>query len=141
MAACLCLPIMAQTAPPGATAQQASENAGGNEVVHVLVGHSVVVRTESRIKRVLVGNPAAVTTATTAPNEVVMTAVAPGSSSVVLWQENKESRILEVFADLDVSMLRDAIARGFPGEPIQAESEENRIVLSGTASSRQCADQ
>ena len=141
MAACLCLPIMAQTAPPGAAAQQAGENVGGNEIVHVLVGHSVVVRTQSRIKRVLVGNPTAVSTSTTAPNEVVMTAVAPGSSSVVLWQENNESRILDVFADLDVSLLRDAIARGFPGEPIQAESEENRIVLSGTASSRPVADQ
>jgi pilus assembly protein CpaC len=71
----------------------------------------------------------------------VMTAVAPGSSSVVLWQENKESRILEVFADLDVSLLRDAIARGFPGEPIEAEAEESRIVLSGTASSKPVADQ
>ena len=85
MAACLCLPIMAQTAPLGAMAQRTGENVGGNEVVHVLVGHSVVVRTQSRIKRVLVGNPAAVSTSTTAPNEVVMTAVAPGSSSVVLW--------------------------------------------------------
>jgi pilus assembly protein CpaC len=114
---------------------------GQNEVVHILVGHSVVVRTEARIKRVLVANPASVTTATTAPDEVVMTAVTPGSSSVVLWQENNESRILEVFADLDVSFLRDAVARAFPGEPIQAESEESRIVLSGTASSRAVADQ
>src|SRR5947209_16732418 len=141
MAACLCLPIMAQTAPPGAAAQQTGENAGGNEVVHVLVGHSVVVRTQSRIKRVLVGNPAAVSTSTTAPNEVVMTAVAPGSSSVVLWQENNESRILDVFADLDVSLLRDAIARGFPGESVTAEAEEGRIVLSGIASSKPVADQ
>lgn len=122
-------------------AAQAPNSMGQNEVVHVLVGHSVVVRTDSRIKRVLVGNPAAISTSTTSPSEVVMTAVAPGSSSVVLWQENKESRILEVFSDLDVALLRDAIARNFPGEPIQAEAEESRILLSGTASSKQVADQ
>jgi pilus assembly protein CpaC len=143
LAACLSLSAMAEGASSASSvpAQQPANSAGTNEVVHILVGHSVVVRTESRIKRVLVGNAAAVTTATTAPNEVVMTAVAPGSSSVVLWQENKESRILEVFADLDVSLLRDAIARGFPGEPIEAEAEESRIVLSGTASSKPVADQ
>jgi pilus assembly protein CpaC len=143
LATCLSLSAMAEGASPAqaAPAQQPANSAGTNEVVHILVGHSVVVRTESRIKRVLVGNAAAVTTATTAPNEVVMTAVAPGSSSVVLWQENKESRILEVFADLDVALLRDAIARGFPGEPIEVEAEESRIVLSGTASSKPVADQ
>src|SRR6266436_8802477 len=143
LAAGLSLSAVAQAAAPAqdSAAQQPANSMGANEVVHVLVGHSVVVRTESRIKRVLVGNAAAVTTATTAPNEVVMTAIAPGSSSVVLWQENKESRILEVFADLDVSLLRDAIARGFPGEPIAVEAEESRIVLSGTVSSKPVADQ
>src|ERR1051326_8676449 len=132
---CLSVPSSAQTATPASAGEaQPPAALGQNEVVHILVGHSVVVRTEARIKRVLVANPAAVSTATTAPNEVVMTGLAPGSSSVVLWQENNESRILEVFADLDVSFLRDAVARAFPGEPIQAESEESRIVLSGTAS-------
>jgi len=82
-----------------------------------------------------------VTTATTAPNEVVLTATAAGSSSVVLWQEDNRSRIIEVFADLDVSLLRDTIARGLPGETIQAEAEEGRVVLTGTASSPAVAEQ
>jgi pilus assembly protein CpaC len=89
----------------------------------------------------LVGNPAVVSTDTTAPNEVVVTATAPGSSSVVLWQENNQSRIIEVFADLDVSLLREAIARNFPNEAIQVEAEEGRVLLSGTASSAAVADQ
>ena len=125
-------PVAPQTAP--------TENLD-NQVLHILVGHSVVVRTDPRLRRVLVGNPAVVTTATTAPNEVVVTALAVGSSSVVLWQEDNRSRILEVYADLDVSLLRDAIARGLPGEAIAAESEEGRVILTGTASSSAVADQ
>jgi pilus assembly protein CpaC len=101
----------------------------------------VVIRTDPRLRRVLVGNPAVVTTATTAPNEVVVTALAAGSSSVVLWQEDNRSRIIEVFADVDVSLLRDAIARGMPGEDIEAESEEGRIILTGIASSPAVAEQ
>jgi pilus assembly protein CpaC len=113
----------------------------GNQELHILVGRSVVVRTSPRLTRVLVGNPAVVSTSTTSPTEVVLTATAAGSSSVVLWQEDNQSRILDVFADVDVSSLRNAITRGFPGEAIQAEAEEARVVLSGTASARPIADQ
>jgi pilus assembly protein CpaC len=127
-------------AEPTAPQTAAAENAG-NQVLHILVGHSVVIHTDPRLQRVLVGNPAVVTTATTAPNEVVVTAIAAGSGSVILWQENNQSRIIEVFADVDVSLLRDAIARGLPGEAIQAEAEEGRVILTGTASSPAVADQ
>jgi pilus assembly protein CpaC len=128
-------------AAPAKQQQAPAENAGGNQVLHILVGHSVVIHTDPRLTRVLVGNPAVVTTATTAPNEVVVTATAPGSSSVVLWQENNQSRIIEVFSDVDVSLLREAIERNFPGEAIEAEAEEGRIVLTGRASSAAVADQ
>ncbi len=126
---------------PAVQQQIPGEAPGGNQVVHILVGHSVVIRTDPRLTRVLVGNPAVVNTTTTSPNEVVVTAAAPGSSSVVLWQENNQSRIIEVFADVDVSLLREAIERGFPNEAIQAEAEEGRVVLTGTASSAAVADQ
>src|ERR1041385_3542803 len=122
-------------------AQQAAESFAGNQVLHILVGHSVVIRTQARLRRVLVGNPAVVSTATTAPNELVVTAAAAGRSSVGLWQEDNQSRILEVFGDLDVSMLREAMARSFPNEPIQVEAEEGRVVLTGTASSPPVAGQ
>src|SRR5882672_4613086 len=146
----LCAPAMgqvptalaAQQNPPAeAAAQTGPVENSGNQVLHILVGHSVVIRTEPRLRRVLVGNPSVVTTATTAPNEVVVTATAAGSSSVVLWQEDNRSRIIEVFADVDVSLLREAIARSFPGEAIEAEAEEGRLVLTGTASSTGVAEQ
>ena len=132
----VCAPATAQVA-----ATPAVQRAEGSENLHILVGHSVVIRTDPRLTRVLVGNPAVVSTTTTAPNEVVVTAVAAGSSSVVLWQENNQSRIVEVFADLDVSALREATARAFPNEAIRVEAEEGRVVLTGTASSAAVADQ
>ena len=131
-----CVPAMAQV--EGGPILQRPDGAGN---LHILVGHSVVIRTDPRLTRVLVGNPAVVTTTTTAPNEVVVTATAAGSSSVVLWQENNQSRILEVFADLDVSLLREATARAFPSEAIRVEAEEGRVLLTGTASSAAVADQ
>src|SRR5215470_3537537 len=137
----ICGTANAQIPSTSASQQTATAESSENQVVHILVGHSVLVRTDPRLQRVLVGNPNVVTTATTAPNEVVLTATAAGSSSVVLWQEDNRSRIIEVFADLDVSLLRDTIARGLPGETIQAEAEEGRVVLTGTASSKAVAEQ
>lgn len=138
-AVALCAPTFAQN--PGAPIVQRPERPAGNQVVHVLVGHSIVIRTDPRLTRVLVGNPAVVSTTTTAPNEVVVTATAAGSSSVVLWQENNESRIIDVFADLDVTLLREATVRAFPTEAIQVEAEEGRVLLTGTASSAAVAEQ
>jgi pilus assembly protein CpaC len=148
-AATLCLHAMAQGVAPStqqpapAPAQQTApaDTFAGNQVLHILVGHSVVIRTDARLRRVLVGNPAVITTATTAPNELVVTATASGSSSVVLWQEDNKSRILEVFGDVDVALLREAVARSFPHEQIDVEAEENRIVLTGTASAVPVAEQ
>jgi pilus assembly protein CpaC len=132
----------AMTQPSAGPAQQsAPAEATGSQSVHILVGHAIVIRTQSRLRRVLVGNPAVVTTSTTSPNELVVTATGPGSSSVVLWQQDNQSRILDVFGDLDVSLLRDAIARNFPGEAIQVEAEEGRVVLGGTASGPPVVDQ
>lgn len=142
-------PVAAQqtTAAPPAAAQQTPAVAEqppeetSSQVLHILVGHSVLVRTEARLKRVLIGNSAVLTTNTTAPNELVVTATAPGSSSLLLWHDNGQSRIIEVFSDVDVSVLRDSVQRSFPGEPIQVEADEGRIVLTGTASSAAVADQ
>jgi pilus assembly protein CpaC len=117
------------------------QRAEAGEALHILLGHSVVIRTEPRLTRVLIGNPAIVTTTTTAPNELVITAAGPGSSSVVLWHENNRARILEVFCDLDVSMLREAAVRNFPGEGIHVESAEGRVLLTGTVSSAAVAEQ
>ncbi|MGI9101710.1 MAG: type II and III secretion system protein family protein [Terriglobales bacterium] len=109
--------------------------------MHILVGHSIVIHTELRLKRVLVGNSAVLSTNTTAPNEVVVTATAPGSSSLILWHENNQSRLIEVYADVDVTMLREAIQQNFPREAVHVEAEEGRVVLSGTVSSQAVADQ
>ena len=145
VAGTFCNPVVAEDAAavgqPADAVQQATQSFAGNQVLHILVGHSVVIRTQARLRRVLVGNPAVVTTATTSPNELVVTASAAGSSSVILWQEDNQSRILEIFGDLDVSMLREAVARSFPNEPIQVEAEEGRIVLTGTASAPPVAEQ
>ena len=129
-------------APPTAIAEGAQGQAAtSNQEVHLLVGHSIVIRTDSRLKRVLVGNPAVLTTETTSPNELVVTALAPGTSSVLLWQEDGKSRMIETFADIDVTTLRDALRRSLPNENVEVEGDADKVVLTGTVSSSATAEQ
>ena len=84
--------------------------------VHIQVGRSIVLNTQSRLRRIVVSNPAVLDTVTVSTTQVVVTAKAPGSSSLVLWDERSNARILDVYADVDVSGLRDGIRSAYPGE-------------------------
>ena len=80
-------PSMAQTPPPApqSAAISGQESDQGPESLHILVGHSLLIRTPSRIKRILTGNPTVVESVMTSPQEVVLTAKQTGGSSLMLW--------------------------------------------------------
>jgi pilus assembly protein CpaC len=113
----------------------------GPESVHVMVGHSMLIRTPSRIKRVLTGNPAVIESVLTSPRELVITAKAPGGSSLMLWDEAGQSRSLDVYADLDVTQLRNTLDQSFPNNGVDVQSEGNRVMLVGTVPTAPVAEQ
>jgi pilus assembly protein CpaC len=146
------------TAPPAATTQahtaaspalpdaQASPAPGpgsqqGIETVHIVVGHSLLIHTASRVRRILTGNPAVVESVVTSPEELVVTAKLPGSSSLMLWDEHGKSRSLDVYSDLDVSSLRNSVDQAFPHSNVDVQAEGNKVILVGTAANKDVADQ
>ncbi len=147
----------AETTTPPAPAAQASGTAQapasqpqaslpqhmdqGPESVHIIVGHSLLIHTPSRIKRVLTGNPAVIESVPTSPRELVITAKEPGGSSLMLWDETGQNRTLDVYADLDVTPLRNALDQSFPNSNIDVQSEGGKVTLVGTVSSPAVADQ
>lgn len=110
------------------------------QTLHVLVGKSVVVNLEAPLKRVLVGNPVVAKAMTTSPTQVVMTAKAAGTTSLILWDETGRSRILDVIVDVDVSGLRDAIQEAYPNEPIEVHAVSERVFFSGAVSDPRIID-
>lgn len=104
------------------------------QTLHVLVGKSVIINLEARLRRVLLSNPVVVEAVTTSPTQIVLTAKAAGSSSLILWDETGRSRMLDVLVDVDVSQLRDAIQQAYPSEAIQVQTEQGRVVVSGAVS-------
>jgi pilus assembly protein CpaC len=110
------------------------------EPLHLLVGRSMFVNTENRIKRVYVSNPDVLDSFTSSPHQIVITSKAPGLSSLVLWDETGQSRAYLINSDIDVSDLHHALKDAFPDENIRVEGRGDQVALAGLVSSPETAD-
>jgi pilus assembly protein CpaC len=135
------VPQVPSPAPAPATVQALPQQTSTEtESVHILIGRSIIVTMQARLRKVYISNPAVVESTTTSPNQVVITAKAAGSSNIVFWDEEGRSRMLEVSADVDIAGFRDALQQTYPNQPIEVRAEEGRIVISGTVSDKDIAD-
>ena len=132
-------PTQAQpAAPPAQAAPPADQN---QQSVHIVVGHSLLIRTPSRVKRILTGNPAVIESVVTSPEELVITAKEAGSSSLMLWDESGRNRSLDVYADVDITSLRNSLDQSFPHSNVDVQAEGEKVILVGTVASKDVADQ
>lgn len=133
---------LSKVAAASAQEQQAPQAtlAPETQSVHIQVGRSIVLNTQSRLRRLVVSNPNVLDTVTISTTQVVVTAKLPGSSSLVLWDEGSNARILDVYADVDVLGLRDGIKSAYPGEFVHIEAEQGRVLATGKVSSKAVAD-
>lgn len=125
--------------PAVSVAQQAVPLAAAP--LHILTGKSVVIRLETRLKRVLLSNPAVIDALAMDRNEVVVEAKAPGTSSLILWDESGTSRMMDVTVDLDVASLRTAIDQSYPGRSIDVQADGDRLILRGRVPSQHAEDE
>ena len=138
IAAFLCMLILGGKPLRGASQQQAAQPEG--QVLHVLINKSVVINTQAPITRILTSNPNAIETVATSPTQVVVSGKAPGTSSLIIWDAPDHSQILDVLVEPDVTALRAAIERTYPGQQISVDTDGSRLMLSGIASSQKVID-
>lgn len=112
----------------------------GAELLHVVVGHSLFMNTRSRLRRVYVADPNVLNSVTLSPNQIVVTAMASGISTLVLMDEAGQAQSYVVSSDLDVAGLRVAMSEAMHGDAVSIEGSGDRITLSGTVGSAELAD-
>jgi len=141
------LMIAAQTimyaATPAATvdaAPLAIETTGESALLHVVVGHSVLLQSADPLRRIYIGNPAVLESFTSSPTQVVITAKEAGNSSLVLWDNTGSSRLYTIYSDIDPKALQGVIQSAFPLENINVEAKEDKIYLSGTVPTVEASD-
>lgn len=132
-----CVPEAASCA---ASVPVALRSAATGDVLHIVVGHSMLLTSAARLRRVYVGNPAVLQTYTSDSDEVVLTARSAGVSSMVIWDETGGRRLYSVFADIDPEALRASLEEASPGSSIHVEAGEGKIFLTGTVASDAASD-
>ena len=118
-------------------ASQPQQKVGENDpsTLHLLVGRSLFINTPDRLRRVYVSNPAVLDSLTASPHQLVITAKAVGSGSLVLWNEMGQSNLYTVLADLDVAGLQDSLAQALPGDHVDVKALQGRVYLWGVVGS------
>ena len=132
----------AATLASGKTPAQepAPQSGSASRTIHLVVGRSLFITTTNRLRRVYVSNPLVLDSLTTSPHELVISAKATGSSSVVVWTEAGESTIYSVLADVDVAGLRRALQEALPDCQIEVESQQGKVFVSGVVGADAEAD-
>ena len=129
----------AQTATTQVQAGQTSASESA-QILHVLVGRSLVITSATRIKRVSLADPAIAEAIVVSPTQVLLNGKAPGGVSLIIWDESGQSQAFEVSVDIDVMGLSQKIHEVFPSEPVQVTTSGPVVMLSGRVSSGEVAD-
>ena len=117
--------------------RQESESA---QTLHLLVGHSLVITSPSRIKRISLADPGIAEALVVSPSQILLNGKAPGGVSLLIWDEADQSQAFEVSVDIDVLGLSQKIHQVFPSEPVEIETSKDLVMLSGRVSSAAVAD-
>jgi len=112
-----------------------SETQGANKL-HMVVGKSILVKTDERVKRVSIAAPEIADFVLLSPNEVYLTGKAAGTTNLTLWQNQKVRSIYDLVVAYDVAGLKQKLNDLLPGEKdIRAIGTHDSITLTGTVSS------
>ena len=115
-------------------------SATASDLIHITLGHSVVLTSSLPLRRIYVGNPVVLQTYTSGTSEIVLTAKTAGVSSMVLWDEGGGHRLYAVFVDLDPEALRASFNAAFPGSSIHVETGEGKVFLTGSVATDAASD-
>jgi pilus assembly protein CpaC len=89
---------------------------------------------------VYVADPGVLTSATLTPNQIVVTAMNPGISSLTLLDEKGQAQSYVVSSDVDLDGLRSAMADQMKGYGVKVDGAGGRVTLSGNVPTQALAD-
>ena len=126
--------------PAGAQAPTQAPDTSEPQVLHLLVGRSLVITSPSRIKRVSLADPDIAEALVVSPTQVLVNGKKPGGVSLLIWDETDQSQAFEVSVDIDVLGLSQKIHEVFPAENVHIDTSKDTVILTGKISSSTVAD-
>lgn len=117
-----------------------TEGIGQDGKVRLVVNRSQLITTKGH-KRVNVAQPEVADVNLISPTALLVTAKKPGSTQLILWDDNERAQVVEVVVDYDLQALNDAFKKQFPNAQIDATAANGSIILRGRVPNLDVAEQ
>ncbi len=141
--AALILLLVIALVPGFSFAQAAADNIIANfdgGKISLKVNSTTVVKTVRPYKRVSVGQPDVADFNAIAPTSILLTAKKPGTTQLIIWDDQEHSQIMDVNVLMDLEALKDQYKLAFPNSKIDVGFSNNTIVLRGQVNDLDAAD-
>jgi pilus assembly protein CpaC len=110
--------------------------------INVLVGQSRVINFDRPIGRFSISNPDIAEAVMVSPNQVLVNGKAFGQVNFIAWEKADQKFIVfDVFVRANLSLIDSQIRALFPRDDIRLSQANGSVVLSGTVSQPQAAQQ
>ena len=101
----------------------------------LLVGKSIVLKSEVQVKRISIADPAVADFVLISPNEIYITGKAAGVTNMTLWQDKGNYRVFDLDVRFDVSQMKQRLDEILPEETdLRVTATQDSITLSGRVS-------
>jgi pilus assembly protein CpaC len=126
---CFCAPLPA----PAATPLDRVKNQEINQLIHLKVGRSKVLRTPFALTRISVADPDIADLILISDREIYVNALAPGVTTISMWGKSRFTST-SVTVEADLTLLKEKLHQILPKEKIGVEAAGDSIVMSGEVS-------
>jgi len=133
-------PAVAQATKPAAPSY-VTDGLGADGKIKLVVNRSQLLTTKTPYKRVNVSQAEIADVNTISPNSLLVTAKKPGTTQLILWDDNDKAQVIEVLVDFDLVTLNEQFKTSFPDAKIEATAANGSIMLKGRAPNLIVADQ
>lgn len=138
-------PMSAANAPTKRSSSPPDAGSGRSEIapqMTLVEGKSTLVRLPYPARRMSVGDARIADVILLNKSEVYMVGKAPGTTNLILWNENNDATIIDISVRMDTSLLQARLAELMPDEKnIKISTANDTVIVSGTVADAATAEQ
>ena len=99
--------------------------------IELIAGSSQRLKFDYNVPELMVENPDVISATPVAPNEILITGIKPGISTVTISDPDKNLQMITVEVTIDVRKLERAFAAHFPDSQIKVAALKTSVILRG----------
>ncbi len=102
-----------------------------NDSVEIIAGSSRRLTFEYNVPELMVENPEIIKATPVAPNEVLISGLRPGVSTITVSDANKQLQTVTIHVTVDVRKLQRALKTHFPNSRLEVHALQTGVILKG----------